>query len=332
MKIIAITPCLLSLGCGECGENDFIALYIGMESVELAAYSDGIPYMLKHLCSLPAEEGRKSELAGAISREVENILMLLPEKGASGGPSEIILWDDRGLDGKEMEKLKASLPLPVKESVVSEAKRASMSGPVPIPSSAAVSLARAGAEIRNMPVNFIRSKIAVKKHFRWRRTAVRASGLTALGLIVLLAGILDLHKKEAAVKNMKEQIRLLGPELEEAGAAIEYTDFMLGWQGEKMKFLECLREITLAFPLEGKIWMTSMAVRDDMRILLSGKSSESRTVMELIDNIKMNPVFSDVNLVYLRNAGGDTREVVYAVNFIFAFREAGMTAISGGGN
>ena len=40
--------------------------------------------------------------------------------------------------------------------------------------------------------------------------------------------------------------------------------------------------------------------------------------MELIDKLKQNKSFSDVNLLYIRHAGGDSKDIVYAVNFVFS--------------
>jgi len=43
----------------------------------------------------------------------------------------------------------------------------------------------------------------------------------------------------------------------------------------------------------------------------------TRAVLEVMDKLKKNPAFSDVNLVYIRQAGGSSDDIVYAINFVF---------------
>jgi tRNA pseudouridine-54 N-methylase len=93
--------------------------------------------------------------------------------------------------------------------------------------------------------------------------------------------------------------------------------FARRWREQGPRFLECLRELTLAFPAEGRIWTTSLAIREDMRGLVSGKSVDDKAVLELLDQLKKDAAFTDVKLVYIREAGGNVREVAYAISFVF---------------
>ena len=70
-------------------------------------------------------------------------------------------------------------------------------------------------------------------------------------------------------------------------------------------------------PTDGSIWTTSLAIRGDMRGLVSGKAVNDKSVLELLDRLKQNPAFPKVNLVFIHEAGGNTGEVAYAISFEF---------------
>jgi len=54
-----------------------------------------------------------------------------------------------------------------------------------------------------------------------------------------------------------------------------------------------------------------------MRILVSGKASDERAVLEVLDRLKGSPGFSDVKPLYIREVGGGVREVSFAISLSF---------------
>lgn len=307
LKTIAVTPSALSVANRHKADTGFAGLYLSKETAELAVYSGGIPVLIKHLAKIPSgrDKAGQETVNGwipAISGEMKKLFMLLPDRENSPLPSEILLWDNCGLSEAEFGALKNALPLPVKTAYSSNA---------------AVLLAQAAGHPQTLAVNFLHTRMAVQKKFRWRKTSEKSAVVFVVILLAITAGIVDIHRKELAVDKLRRQIKSLGPELTDASAAIGYVTAVNEWQGRRYLFHECLREITLAFPVEGRIWVTSLSIREDMRGLLSGKASDSKAVLELIDRLKKNAAFSDVTLVYIRHAGGDSGDIVYAVNFIF---------------
>jgi len=250
----------------------------------------------------------------SISEEIKRILMFLPDDENCSLPSEITVWDDYGLTKQEEETLEKVLPLHCK---ITRQPSGDTNSSNRITFGAPTALARYGGNRSGLPVNFLHSHLVVHKKFRWQKMIVRAAMIFTLIAFAVVAGMLDLHKKEQKVAEIKEQLARLSPELERAKEMLDYIACLRTWQGQKMTFLECLREVTLAFPSGGGIWVTSIAIRDDMRGLVSGKSVDSKTVLELVDKIKQNKSFSDVNLLYIRQSSGSSQDIVYAVSFIF---------------
>jgi len=58
-------------------------------------------------------------------------------------------------------------------------------------------------------------------------------------------------------------------------------------------------------------------VREDLRAVVSGKSRDEKTVLEVLDRLKQSKALADVKLLHLREAGGSSREVSFAIRFTF---------------
>ncbi|HEY5504426.1 MAG TPA: hypothetical protein VIK28_04645, partial [Sedimentisphaerales bacterium] len=135
--------------------------------------------------------------------------------------------------------------------------------------------------------------------------------------LAIIAGLLDLRSEERKIAELQKQLNKMQPEVAIARNAVERVQFISDWQGREPRFLECLREATLAFPTDGSIWTTSLAIHGDMQGLVSGKAVNDKSVLELLDRLKQNPAFPKVNLIFIHEAGGNTGEVAYAISFYF---------------
>ena len=89
------------------------------------------------------------------------------------------------------------------------------------------------------------------------------------------------------------------------------------WVSREPRFLDCLRELTTAFPEEPRVWATSLALNENGTGLLVGKTTSESSFYEVLDKIKENKAFSDVKMIHIRDAGRDSREKEFAVNFKF---------------
>ena len=72
----------------------------------------------------------------------------------------------------------------------------------------------------------------------------------------------------------------------------------------------------------------TVAVREDMRGVISGKAADAGAVVALLDDLRRNAAFRDVKLVHMREAGGESRQIAYAVSLVFV-RRTGAAADDG---
>ena len=73
----------------------------------------------------------------------------------------------------------------------------------------------------------------------------------------------------------------------------------------------------MAFRDDEPLWVASFALRDNRTGTLSGKSTDQRFVLGLLDRLKKNPKFSDVKLLDMRDAGGRNKEIAFSLSFTF---------------
>ena len=105
-----------------------------------------------------------------------------------------------------------------------------------------------------------------------------------------------------------------------AAARTNVAHFRLvrGWYESRPPMLDCLRALTMAFPNSGQVWTSSLSLRDDMTGTLTGKATDEKTVLDLMDHLKSSGPFASVQLQQLRQ---DTRGVSFSITFTFTGAE-----------
>jgi hypothetical protein len=139
--------------------------------------------------------------------------------------------------------------------------------------------------------------------------------------VVIAAGVslvLDWRSSRQEIADLRDRLTELAPSVRQARELTDRASFARGWYDRRPAFLDCLREVTLAFPQEGKVWATNVTVREDMRVVLSGKSEGTRAVLDLLDSLKSSPRLVEVKQLYIRRAGTNTQEVSFAISLRFA--------------
>ena len=113
---------------------------------------------------------------------------------------------------------------------------------------------------------------------------------------------------------LEDRLETIAPSISEAEDIIDKTTLARGWYDREPRYLECLRELTLAFPAEGRIWTTSLSIQEDMQVIFSGKAVNKAAVLEVLDRLKANPRFSQIRPLYLRESGKEQREIAFAIS------------------
>jgi len=323
LQVRAVVPSTLVAAVGRGDNSDAVRLQFTCDSAELVIAAGGRVRAIRYLGPLPKGDAPPAKTticdwASNLAAHVGRLLAVLPraqEVAASG----VVIGNDAGLPPEAIMSVRDALGLPV---CLAE-------------DNAAMALGYAGAYLAQMPMDFLHSRLAPRKQPFLRR---RLAWATALGVVLLLAGgsvFLSWQEEHREVTALRQRLEAMRPDLEATRSLIGRIAFARSWHDQRPQLLECLRELVLAFPAEGRIWATSLAVRDDMRGIVGGKASDERSVLEVLDRIKRNRAFSEVTLIYLRESSGQaggsgeagsatggqtagrSREVAYRIGFKF---------------
>ena len=328
LSVQSVTSSTMALASvvGEHRSAGELTLCLSPDSAELVAQSDRGFHLLRHLSEGTRQSGSKSKAAdswvAALAGEVHRAVSLLSDGRASKPPDTLYIWDGGGVSATVIRALGERLSLGMKvcepSSVLGIAGTSSADGLERGRFAAAAALALGGVQPRLLAIDFLHPRLAAKKKIVFgKRKALWAAAVGATVLIACVFLVLDQHNVKEEVAALRSRLQAMNKDIEAASGMVEKVSFARGWYDGRPRHLECLRELTLAFPSEGRIWTTSMHVKGDMRGLVSGKSVDERTVLDVLDRLKRSGMFRDVQLLYIRQAGRSVREVSFAVSFNF---------------
>jgi hypothetical protein len=256
-----------------------------------------------------------------LADELRRVIALLP--GAQPELTlELLIWNTCGLSAGSLRTLGERLPLAARicrypsDLGIAEGP-AAPAGEF----SAAAALALAGLQKQRLAVDFLHSRLVSRKRIALKGKVAWAAGMAAAVLIAGFFLLLDWQREHQEIEDLKGQLEIMQASVATAKDVVDKTGFARGWYDRRPGFLDCLRELTLAFPVEGRIWATSLAMGENMRVLLSGKATDEGAVLEVLDRLKGSPRFSDVKPLYIREVGGETKDVSFAISFRFVKAE-----------
>ena len=87
------------------------------------------------------------------------------------------------------------------------------------------------------------------------------------------------------------------------------------WFNREPLHLEHLRELTMVFPRSSDIWLTSLAVDPSLNQVIAGRATSEDAILDVVDTLKANPLFKDIELLYIRKMGNKTTLMTFAINF-----------------
>ena len=327
----AVVPTVMALGAAApSSSSSEITVYLGQRHAEVALRVGRRFPVVRHVAgAAPAGPGvdpqGMEQWAAGIAGQVRQLVSLLPADGASPAPEQVVIWDGAAPQPGELVGLCDRLPLPTivragLSALDVEAGSAVADGEGPR-FAAPVAVALAAERAEDLRLDLLHSRLALpRRHGLARRLAwaiVVAAALAACG--VVLVG--QWREEQRGVAALRAQVAELKPDLDVARSVVGKVVFARGWYDQRAPFLDCLRELTLAFPEKGTIWATSIGVREDLRTVVSGKATDEKAVLEVLDRLKQSKALVDVKLLHLREAGGSGREVSFAIRFTFSGAE-----------
>jgi len=179
----------------------------------------------------------------------------------------------------------------------------------------AAALALAGCRGAAFYVDFVKSHKAAKRHLPRAQVVRWAAILGAAVLVALIVLAVGWRRDARDVATYSAQLEAMSGDIASARQVVERMSYAAGWTVRRPRFLDCLQELTGAFPEEGSIWVVSLALRENKQGLITGQALRESSVLGVLDALKANPAFGEVAMVYMRDAGRATNEVSFAISF-----------------
>ncbi len=277
--------------------------------VEAVLQSPGGVRLVRHL---PVRLDVPGASLDALGGELRRLLALAPGGQESDQVRQVLVWDSVGRDAALLNSLAGQLALPWKLCTL-EADLGVAVSSTPTNGRWAQAAALACDEIGPMAMDFLHSHLAPARKKRVKRWMVLAVAACAVLLAAGLYLVLDWRAKQQEVLALGNQLSRQKDAIAEAKAMVDDVTFARTWYDRRPAMLDCLKEITGAFPQEGKVWATSLLIRQDTQALLTGKSVNEAAVLEMLDRLKANPRLTNVKPMFIRQAGGASRDVSFAV-------------------
>ena len=330
LTVTRITASTLMLACAADGPEDreqFI-LHLFAGGAELAMRARGGLRMMRCLLpTVPAEagadppstDGRLRELTD----EIRRVIALLPrgELEPDAG-RELLVWDETRLEPPVAGVLSEQLALPVKPCERPEGlEPGGASAPAGAQFSAAAAMGLAALRGRAPAVDLIHSRLTPRRTLAIGRKLAWAAAVVAALLVAGTVLALDWRRDRLEVAALDTKLKAMAGDRTEAANAIAKVSFARSWYDQRPTYLDCMRELALAFPEEGLVWATSLGIQEDMRVVLSGKAVSESAVLDVLDRLEANPKFADVKPLYLRQASRGGREIAFAMSFTFTQAE-----------
>ena len=165
--------------------------------------------------------------------------------------------------------------------------------------------------------DFLNSRMEAKVG-RIEKRHVKLSALGVCALVAFLAVMIFSWKMNVnEVSELKETLAGMQTEVDIAKDVVDKVSGAGKWYGGRPRVLDCLRELTLVFPEEGRIWSSSLALNEEMGGIISGKATDEQNVIEVMDKMKKSASFNDVQMIYMRDSGNGSQEISFSMSFIF---------------
>jgi hypothetical protein len=182
---------------------------------------------------------------------------------------------------------------------------------------AAASLAITTLSAGKLPIDFLNPHIGQKKTTK-HGTLTRWAAIAAVVLVVGVGAVIaDFHTKRTDIAIYSKQLDDSSDNTAEAREMVDRIKYASSWTSQKPIFLDCVKQLTLAFPEYPQVWATSLNLSEQAEGSLVGKAVDDTSFYEVLNKMKQNEAFSDVMMMHLRGAGGSSREKEFAVTFKF---------------
>ncbi|MGD2174294.1 MAG: hypothetical protein PVJ27_02740 [Candidatus Brocadiaceae bacterium] len=288
-----------------------VTVHLTPDGVEVTLTRGGAVRALRHV-SIRQDPG--SAAARALHLGIRSVLVT-----HGTGVEQVRVYDGRRMEEDELAEVGARLglqldrdpPLPVDGLPEAAAAAGLATGRV----APAAALALAGFDRALIPFDLTEPRLARKPERHWARPLGWAAFLLVVVAAAVAAFVVDRRATGRELATLRAKWEEMEPSIQAAEQVVDTVNKARGWYDRRPPFLDSLVALTLAFPEEGSIWATSLAVQEDMRGVLSGKATSEQAVLDVLDGLKGPGEFSEVKLLYIRETRGAAGDVAFAVTF-----------------
>ncbi len=264
------------------------------------------------------ESGRNIFLA-EMGRALSALAKSMPEHGGD----KMLVWGESSDLKENAGDLDSILPpgmiatgLPVKGRLEAFGLSAGSENVDPFGPSLALALSVFGEKDPSV-ADFLNSRMEAKVG-RIEKRHVRMAALVAgVVLAVFIAMGISWKMNANEVAGLKKTLAGMQADIDTARDVVDKVSNVRGWYGGRPQMLDCLRQLTLVFPEEGRVWTSSLAINEEMTGIISGKANDEQSIIEVMDKMKNSASFSDVQMIYMRDAGGENHEISFSMSFIY---------------
>lgn len=310
LKLLSVTGTTLALS--EAAQHDNV-FYFGSNGAELVTRGkDQLPRLRHISSSTVASKSSAYPAAAQLAGELRRGIALSQRSNES---AQMMYFDDIGVESDVVNDLSAEMKTPLTHG--ERFKNLNVKGFAPAHAAGSTALALCSFQPALAPVDFLNSRLTVRPPPKINSRVIWG---TVAGIVLALGAgymLLDWQQSAAEVASLREQRDDMKENLEKAKDFISRVNATRTWYESRPNYLECLRAITLCFPEEGRVWTTSVSLREDMRGMLSGLATDERHVLEVLDKLKASPSFSGVKMLQMRGAGAKNSEISFGVSFVF---------------
>ena len=319
IQLLAITPTSHALRSLDRNNNRDVGMYVRDDYIEFWSAKAALPWISHAPRSARQDQQKQHE---PLQAEIARLLRLLPGDGQDSKLQHVTLYAGSALTDESFDKLSDSLSgyatiLDGNTNLLSAGFDAAglNEGGATI---AAAALALTVSEDGGMLVDFLHPRMAAAKRSPRTRVLVWVAVACVAIIAVSVAAVRDWRQDIQDIETYTRQLDDMAEDIEAARQVVDRMHYASGWTSRRPEFLQCLSQLTQVFPEEGTVWATTLRVGEGGQGSVIGKSLKEDNVLQVLDAIKNNEFFQNVQMLYMRDADRATDEVSFAITFKFS--------------
>ena len=294
-------------------------LYARPTYCEFWSQSGGRPGAIKHV-PMAGTNGVPDDRVGRLTSILQRFMLLLPQQ-TQAPPYHVTIYDagdpSEGLIDRLNEQLAPQITVRDGRAELKETGLDAADSPEGARSIAAAAVALTGVATNRPAVDFLNPRIGRREKSPRKRLVGWAAFAAAVCVVAVGAVIADWQMTRSDIATYTEQLAMMSEDIEAARAIVDRMSYARSWTSQKPEFLECLRQLTLAFPEAPSVWATSLALNENAEGSLVGRAVDDASIIEVQDRVKQDGTFTDVQMIHIRDVGRNSSEKEFALKFKF---------------